>query len=88
MPEAEPVKDTKHVPADRLQELGLREPDPVEENVTVPVGVIPVATSVSVTVAVHVEATLTSTGLVHWTVALVERGFTVIPAGAAAELPV
>ena len=88
LPETDPVKVTEQVPPDRLHELGLREPAPIDENVTVPVGTIPVPMSVSVTVAVHVEATLTRTGLAHETDVLVERGFTVITAGVAVELPV
>jgi len=88
LPEADPVKVTEHVPPDKLHEFGVREPAPLDENVTVPVGIIPDPMSVSVTVAVHVEAALTRTGLVHETDVLVERGFTVIPAGVAVELPV
>ena len=88
LPEADPVKATEHVPPDRLHEFGFREPAPLDENMTVPVGIIPDPMSVSVTVAVHVEATLTRTGLLHETDVLVERGFTVILAGVAVELPV
>jgi len=88
LPEDDPVKVTEHVPPDRLHEFGFREPAPLDENVTVPVGIIPDPMSVSVTVAVHVEATLTRTGLLHETDVLVERGFTVILAGVAVELPV
>jgi len=46
-------------------------PDTV--NVTEPVGVLTGATEVSVTVAVHVDPWLTTTGLVHDTVVLVVR---------------
>lgn len=88
LPDADPVKVTEQVPPDRLQKVGVREPAPVDEKVTVPVGIIPEPTSVSATVAVHVEATLTRTGLVHETDVLVERGFTVMMVGAAVELPV
>jgi len=88
LPEADPVKVTEHVPPDRLHEFGFREPAPLDENVTVPVGIIPDPMSVSVTVDVHVEATLTRTGLLHETDVLVERGFTVILTGVAVELPV
>ncbi len=63
LPEADPVKVTEHVPPDRLHEFGLREPAPLDEKVTVPVGTIPDPMSVSATVAVHVEATLTRTRL-------------------------
>jgi len=73
LPEADPVKVTEQVPPDTLHEFGFREPAPLDENVTVPVGIIPDPMSVSVTVAVHVEATLTRTGLVHETVVKVER---------------
>jgi len=86
LPDADPVKVTEHVPPDRLHEFGLTEPAPFDENVTVPVGIIPDPMSVSVTVAVHVEGTLTRTGLVHETDVLVDRGFTMILAGAAVEL--
>ena len=41
--------------------------------VTEPVGVLTGATEVSVTVAVHVDPWLTTTGLVHDTVVLVVR---------------
>jgi len=88
LPEADPVKVTEHVPPDRLHEFGFREPAPLDENMTVPVGIIPDPMSVSVTVAVHVEATLTRTGLLHETDVTVEREFTVMLAGLAVELPV
>jgi len=88
LPVAVPVKLTEHLPFDNAQFAELNEPAPLDENVTVPVGIIPDPMSVSVTVAVHVEATLTRTGLLHETDVLVERGFTVILAGVAVELPV
>ena len=86
LPEADPVKVTEHVPPDKLHEFGLTEPAPFDENVTVPVGIIPDPMSVSATVALHVEATLTRIGLVHETDVLVEREFTVILAGLVVEL--
>ena len=49
---------------------------PVSESVTVPVGVMAVPVEVSVTVIVHVEAWLTTTGVVHETVVVVVRLFT------------
>ena len=52
---------------------------PVEVNVTVPVGVIEVPEAeVSATVAVQVEAWLTTTGLLHDTVVDVALGLTAI----------
>ena len=46
---------------------------PLTVKVTEPVGVLTGATEVSVTVAVHVDPWLTTTGLVHDTVVLVVR---------------
>jgi len=46
---------------------------PLTVNVTDPVGVLTVPAAVSVTVAVHVDPWLTTTGLVHDTVVLVDR---------------
>jgi hypothetical protein len=73
------VYDTVHVAAFvplavRLgQGLGVNVPDPVDENVTVPVGLVAPVVAVSVTVAVHEVATPTTTGEVHDTP--VEVGF-------------
>ena len=41
LPDAEPVIVTEHVPAERLQLLGLRDPGPVDVNVTIPPGAMP-----------------------------------------------
>jgi hypothetical protein len=61
---------------------------PVAVNPTVPTGVIAVpAVEVSVTVAVQVEGWLTTTVLVHETVVLVVRGFTVMTAATVVLLP-
>ena len=45
--------------------LALNVPDPLVENVTVPVGLVAPVVAVSVTVAVHEEPTPTTTGEVH-----------------------
>jgi hypothetical protein len=50
---------------------------PVSDRVTVPVGVTKVPASLSVTVTVHVEPTLMSTGEVQLTVVVVVLLFTV-----------
>src|SRR5712692_2434648 len=49
------------------QGLGLNVPDPLVENMTVPVGLVAPVAAVSVTVAVHEVATPTTTGEVHST---------------------
>jgi hypothetical protein len=49
---------------------------PVSDNVTVPVGVLVVPAAVSVTVTVHVEAWLATTGVVQLTVVVVVRRLT------------
>jgi len=87
VPAAVPVKVTEQAPADRVQLGALSEPAPVDVKVTVPVGVIAVLTSVSVTVALHVEAWLTTTGLVHVTIVEVDLLFTVIALEAVGPLP-
>jgi len=51
---------------------------PVSLNATVPVGVMKVPTEVSVTVTVHVEPWLITTGVVQLTVVVVVRGLTTI----------
>ena len=78
VPEVEAVKVEVHVavpavvPAAKVHVVNVPvTPDTV--NVTEPVGVLTGATEVSVTVAVHVEPWLTTTGLVHDTVVLVVR---------------
>src|SRR2546425_12120007 len=67
---AERVKVTLQLPATRVHGLGVpRLPVPVTiANRTVPAGVLAVpAAAVSLTVAVHVEAWLTNTGVVQMT---------------------
>ena len=49
---------------------------PVWLKPTVPVGVMKVPAEVSVTVTLHVEPWLITTGVVHETVVVVTRGFT------------
>jgi len=78
VPAAEPVKVTVQLPADNVQLAALREPAPVDVKLTLPVGVIAVLTSVSVTVAVQVEPWLMTTGLVQATLVEVDRLLTVI----------
>ena len=51
---------------------------PVSLNATVPVGVMKVPTEVSVTVTVHVEPWLITTGVVQLTVVVVVRGLTMM----------
>ncbi len=51
---------------------------PTSESPTVPVGVMNVLTEVSVTVTLHVEPWLITTGVVQLTVVLVTRGLTTI----------
>jgi hypothetical protein len=64
-------------PVARVQLGALREPEPVEVQVTVPVGVLTVPGEVSVTVAVHGAATPMTKGPVHATDVEVERRLTV-----------
>ena len=83
MPVAVAVKVTEQLPETRVQVVELKDPaGPVSVNVTVPVGVVTVPADVSVTVAVHDEATPTTTGLVQTTAVEVVRGFTVTLAAA------
>ncbi len=89
VPAAVPVKATEQLPAALRVQLGaFREPVPVDVKLTLPPGVIAVATSVSVTVAVHVEAWLITTvpGL-QTTLVAVERLLTVIVFDAGLVLP-
>jgi hypothetical protein len=51
---------------------------PVSESATVPVGVMKVPAETSVTVTVHVEAWLATTGVVQLTAVVVARGLTTI----------
>ncbi len=70
MPDVVPVNDTEHEPAVSVQLVGVNVPvTPVCVKLTEPVGVVAPAPLVSATVAVHVAAVLTVTGLgVHDTV--------------------
>ena len=64
------------------------EPVPVTiANRTVPAGVLAVPAAVSVTVAVHVEAVFTITGVVQLTAVEVVRRFTVIVFEVVGPLP-
>jgi hypothetical protein len=68
VPVAVAVKVTEQVPDARAHVVELKDPaGPVSVKVTVPVGVDTVPAEVSVTVAVHDEATPTTTGLVQTT---------------------
>ena len=83
VPVAVGVKVTEQLPEARVHVVELNEPaGPVSVNVTVPVGVVTVPAEVSVTVAVHDEATPTTTGLVQTTAVEVVRGLTVTLAAA------
>ena len=53
---------TEHDPATSVQVVELNVPEPLELNVTVPPGVIGVPPVVSLTVAVQVDAIVTSSG--------------------------
>src|SRR5260370_20670289 len=90
VPAAEPVNVTLQLPATRVHGLGVpRLPVPVTiANSTVPAGVLAVpAAAVSVTVAVHVEAWMMNTGLVHETAVVVVRWFTIIVFEVVGPLP-
>ena len=88
MPVAVAVKVTVQLPDTKVHVVELNEPaGPVSVNVTVPVGVMTVPGEVSDTVAVQLEAWLTTTGLVQTTAVEVARRFTVTLA-AALVLPV
>ncbi len=79
VPVAVAVNVTEHVPAASVQLAALNEPAaPVEVNATVPVGTLEIPAEVSATVAVQVDATPTTTGLVQDIVVEVVRGLTVI----------
>ena len=89
VPTALPVKETEQLPPERVQLVAVRDPDPVDENETVPVGVIAVPElEVSVAVAVHVDAWPIATGLMHETVTAEVLLLELIVAGLAVELPV
>ena len=89
VPAALPVKVTLQLPETNVQGLGVpRLPVPVTiANSTVPAGVLTVPAAVSVTVAVHVEAWLMKTGVVHETAVDVVRRFTVIVFEVVGPLP-
>ena len=84
-----PVNVTVQLPETRVHGFGVpREPVPVTTaNSTVPAGVLAVPAAVSVTVAVHVEAWLMNTGVVHETPVEVVRLFTVIVFEVVGPLP-
>ena len=92
-PEADGVKLALHVavpvaPGTRLQVLEVKLPEaPAGVKVTVPAGVTFVpAVDVSVTVAVQVDISFTTTGLAQLTVVEVERKVTVTDAETVEEL--
>ncbi len=76
------VMVTEQEPADRVHVIGDGSSAASLVKVTVPVGTMAVPTSVSVTVAIQVEACPTVTGLVQLTVVIVERLLTVMDAAA------
>jgi len=77
VPAADGVNVTEHDPLANVHEGELNVPAaPLEENETVPVGVLVGAGEVSVTVAVHVEPWFTTTGETHETAVLVDRNVT------------
>ena len=88
VPEVEAVNVEVHVavpavvPAAKVQVVNVPV-TPVTVKVTEPVGVLTVPVPVSVTVAVHVEPWLTTTGLVHVTAVVVGLAVTVTLAGVA-----
>ena len=88
VPEVEAVNVLVHVavpavvPAANVQVVNVPV-TPVTVKVTEPVGVLTVPVPVSVTVAVHVDPWLTTTGLVHVTAVVVGLAVTVTLAGVA-----
>jgi len=77
------VNVTEQLPETRVHVVELKDPaGPVSVKVTVRVGVMIVPVEVSVTVAVHEEAWLITTGVVQTTAVEVVRGFTVTLAAA------
>jgi len=89
VPTALPVKETEQLPPERVQLVALRDPDPVDENETVPVGVIAVPElEVSVAIAVHVDPWPIAIGLVQESVTAEVLLLELIVAGLAVELPV
>ena len=78
VPVAVAVKVAEQLPDTNVHVVELKDPvGPVSVKVTLPVGVVTVPAEVSDTVAVHEEATPTTTGLVQTTAVEVVRGFTV-----------
>lgn len=76
-------------PDESPQLVALREPGPVKENVTVPVGVIALPVfEESLTVAVHVDCWPTEMGVLQMMVMIVVRGFVLIVAWLTGALPV
>ena len=74
---------TEQLPETRVHVVELKDPaGPVSVKVTMPVGVMIVPVEVSVTVVVHEEAWLITTGVVQTTAVEVVRGFTVTLAAA------
>ena len=88
VPEVEAVNVDVHVavpavvPAAKVHVVNVPV-TPVTVKVTEPVGVLTVPVPVSVTVAVHVDPWLTTTGLVHVTAVVVGLAVTVTLAGVA-----
>ena len=83
------MKVTEQLPDARVHVVELKDPaGPVSVKVTVPVGVMMVPGEVSDTVAVHEEATPTTTGLVQTTTVDVVRGLIVTLAAGLLLLPV
>jgi hypothetical protein len=88
VPTALPVKETEQLPPERVQLVALRDPDPVEDSETVPVGVIAVPElEVSVAVTVHVAGWPMAIGLLQETVTAEVLLLELIVAGLAVELP-
>jgi hypothetical protein len=81
------VMGMEQVPAVRVQLIDEGSRDASLVKVTVPVGTIAVPTSMSVTVAMHMEVWPTVTGLVQVTVVLVARALTVIVFDVLGPLP-
>ena len=83
MPVAVAVNVTEQLPDARVHVVELNDPaGPVSVKVTVPAGVVTVPADVSDTVAVHDEATPTTTGVVQTTAVEVVLGLTVTLAAA------
>jgi hypothetical protein len=88
-PATVPVNVTLQLPETRVHGFGVPRV-PVPETIakrTVPAGVLAVPAAVSVTVAVHVDAWLMNTGVVHETAVAVVRRLTVIVLDVVGPLP-